>query len=105
VQGQVTSVSKAICSSLLIVVLSVFPAVAMAQRSAAAGYTEDRLNQLQQTLAELTRRLQEMQKQNQQLQQHLEKMQASFEQRLERLEKAPAAKPPTPTVRPKPAKP
>jgi TolA-binding protein len=99
---EVTSLTQAVCSSLVLLGLLMVPAVAQTQRSAPSGYTEDRLNQLQQTLSELTRRLQELQKQNQQLQQHMEKMQASFEQRVDRLEKASATKPPAPAARPKP---
>jgi TolA-binding protein len=100
----VTSLTEAVRSSLVVLGLLLLPAVAMAQRSAPSSYTEDRLNRMQQTLSELTRRLQELQVQNQQFQQHMEKMQASFEQRIDRLEKASATKPP-PAIRPKPAKP
>jgi TolA-binding protein len=88
------TVTKALLFNLAVLALFTGPDAAMAQRSTAAGYTDERINQLQQSLAELGRRLQELQRQNQQLEQQLEKMRASYEQRLERLEKGNAAKPP-----------
>jgi TolA-binding protein len=84
------AVTKAVLSNLVVLALLMIPDAAIAQRS----YTEDRINQLQQSVTELTRRLQELQKQNQQLQQQLEKMQSSYEQRLDRLEKGNVAKAP-----------
>jgi TolA-binding protein len=96
-------VPKAVLCNLLLIASLLVPGAATAQRSGGTGYTEDRINQLQQTIVELTRRLEQLQKQNQQLQQHLEKVQASYEQRLERLEKGTPAKPPP--VRKVPPKP
>ena len=90
-------------SALVLLVLLLLPGAVFAQRAGAASYTEDRINQLQQTLAELSRRVQELQKQNQQLQQQLEKMQASYERRLQRLENPSAGK--APPARKPPAKP
>jgi LPS O-antigen subunit length determinant protein (WzzB/FepE family) len=88
------AVTKAVLLNLLVLALFMSPDAAMAQRSVASGYIEDRTNQLQQTLIELTHRIDQLRRQNQQLEQQLEKMQASYEQRLERLEKAAAAKAP-----------
>jgi TolA-binding protein len=95
--------TKAVVVNLVVLALYVLPGSAMAQRSGASSYTEDRISQFQQTISELTRRLQELQRQNQQLEQKLEKMQASYEQRLERLEKGAPTKPPP--ARKAPAKP
>jgi TolA-binding protein len=69
----------------------------------AAAYTEDRINQLQQSATELARRIEQLQKQNQQLQQQLEKMRARYEQRLDQLEKGNVTK--APPVRPRQSKP
>ena len=88
------AVRTAVVSILVVMALAMLAPAASAQRDTAAGYTDSRVNQLQQTVSDLTRRIQELQRQNQQLQQQLEKMQASYEQRLERLEKGTVAKPP-----------
>lgn len=85
---------KAVLFQLAVLALIMLPDAVSAQRSTATGYTEERISQMQQTVADLTRRLQELQRQNQQLQQQMEKMQSSYEQRLERLEKGTAAKAP-----------
>jgi TolA-binding protein len=72
-----------------------FAGTAMAQGSGALGYTEQRLNQLQQSTAELARRIEQLQRQDQQLQQQLERMQSNYEHRLDRLEKGNAGKAPS----------
>ena len=97
------AVTKAVLSHLVVLALLVLAGPASAQRSTASGYAEERINQMQQTVADLTRRLQDLQRQNQQLQQQMEKMQSSYEQRIERLEKGTAVK--APAVRRGKAKP
>src|SRR5260370_346297 len=72
-------------------------------RLSAAGYNEERINQLQQSVRELARRIEQLQKQDQQLQQQLEKMRASYERRLDWLEKGNVVKAPSVRTRqPKP---
>ena len=93
-------VTKAVLSNLFVLALSMLPGAAMAQRSSAAGYNEERINQLQQSVTELARRVEQLQNQNQQLQQQLEKMRASYEQRLDRLEKGNVGKAPSGGIRP-----
>lgn len=96
-------VTKVVLSNLVVLALFMFPAAAMAQRTSAAGYNEERINQLQQSVTELARRIEQLQKQDQQLQQQLEKMRASYEQRLDRLEKGNVGKAPSVHTRqPKP---
>src|SRR5215467_12364553 len=73
-------------SKLLVLMLLALPTAAAAQRGD-TGYTEDRLNQLQQSLTLLTGQIEQLQYKNQQLQQQLEKMQADYEYRLDQLEK------------------
>ena len=70
-------------SKLLALIVLVLPTVAAAQ----SGYTEDRLNQLQQSVTLLTGQIEQLQYRIQQLQQQNEKMQADYEYRLEQLEK------------------
>jgi tol-pal system protein YbgF len=73
-------------TKLLALMLLALPTAAAAQRGDPA-YTEDRLNQLQQSLTLLTGQIEQLQYKNQQLQQQLEKMQADYEYRLDQLEK------------------
>ncbi|WP_421997840.1 tol-pal system protein YbgF [Reyranella sp.] len=70
----------------LIVLALVLPTAAGAQRVDPV-YIEDRLNQLQQAITNLTGQLEQLQHRNQQLQQQLEKMQADYEYRLDQLDK------------------
>ena len=96
-------VTKVVLSNLVVLALSIFPGAAMAQRSSAAVYNEERINQLQQSVTELARRVEQLQNQDQQLQQQLEKMRASYEQQLDRLEKGNVAKAPSGRIgQPKP---
>jgi tol-pal system protein YbgF len=71
-------------AKLLILMVLALPTAAAAQ---GPGYTEDRLNQLQQSITLLTGQIEQLQYKNQQLQQQLEKMQADYEYRLDQLEK------------------
>ncbi len=71
---------------LLLIAALALPSAAGAQRGDSA-YTEDRLNQLQQSLTMLTGQIEQLQYRNQQLQQQLEKMQADYEFRLDQMEK------------------
>jgi tol-pal system protein YbgF len=93
-------------------------AVALAAPTAAAAqrldpvYSEDRLNQLQQSITMLTGQLEQQQYRNQQLQQQMEKMQADYEYRLEQMEKgggrpggAPPPRPNTQAAAPPPPPP
>ena len=86
--------------SLILAILAL-PSAAVAQ----SGYTEDRLNQLQQSITLLTGQIEQLQYRNQQLQQQMEKMQADYEFRLDQMEKGRpggASRPPTPgTHRPR----
>jgi tol-pal system protein YbgF len=99
-------------AKLLILTAFALPTAAAAQ----SGYTEDRLNQLQQSIILLTGQIEQLQYKNQQLQQQMEKMQADYEYRLEQLEKGrggggprpsapPAAGPPPPASPPQAAAP
>ncbi|MGQ3299457.1 tol-pal system protein YbgF [Reyranella sp.] len=63
------------------------PTAAAAQRGGDAVYIEDRFNQLQQSLTNLTGQLEQLQNRNAKLQQQMEKMQADYEYRIEQLEK------------------
>lgn len=87
---------KSVLRQFLIVSLLLVPVDAVAQRSGATSYTDDRINQLQQALADLSSRLETLKNTNQQLQQQMDKMRADYGNRLERLEKGGAVKPPTP---------
>ena len=91
-------------AKLLILMVLALPTAAAAQ---GPGYTEDRLNQLQQSITLLTGQIEQLQYKNQQLQQQLEKMQADYEYRLDQLEKGrggggprASAPPPGPTSAP-----
>ncbi len=90
---------KTLRSRLVVLLVLALPSAAWAQRGDAV-YVEDRLNQIQQTLTNLTGQLEQLQYRNQQLQQQMEKMQADYEYRLDSLEKGgkagprPAASPP-----------
>jgi septal ring factor EnvC (AmiA/AmiB activator) len=89
------TVTKAVLSHLVVIVLLMCPGAAMAQRSGASGYIDERLNQLQQSAAELSRRIEQLQRQNDQLQQQMERMRTSYEHRLGQLEKGSTAKAPS----------
>jgi tol-pal system protein YbgF len=84
---------------LLALMLLALPTAAAAQRGDAA-YTEDRLNQLQQSLTLLTGQIEQLQYKNQQLQQQMEKMQADYEYRLDQLEKGKGGGGPRPSAPP-----
>jgi tol-pal system protein YbgF len=89
---------------LIVLLVLAVPSAAWAQRGDAV-YVEDRLNQIQQSLTNLTGQLEQMQYRNQQLQQQMEKMQADYEYRLDTLEKGGKAGPrpaPPPSVGPTP---
>ena len=75
---------KMLTCRLLVLGALALPSTAMAQNS---QYTEDRLNQLQQSLTMLTGQIEQLQYQNQELKQKLEKMQSDYEYRLDSLEK------------------
>lgn len=87
---------KSIASGLAAFALWTLPDLAMGQSSGSSAYTEDRLNQLGRSVADLQSRLDQLRKQNQQLQQQMDKMRSSYESRLERLEKGGSAKAPSP---------
>jgi tol-pal system protein YbgF len=96
---------KTLYPKLLILMVLALPTAAAAQ----GGYTEDRLNQLQQSITLLTGQIEQLQYKNQQLQQQLEKMQADYEYRLDQIEKGrggggprPSAPPPGPPSPPPP---
>jgi tol-pal system protein YbgF len=101
---------KTLYLRLLVLIALALPSAAVAQRGDQA-YTEDRLNQLQQSISLLTGQIEQLQYRNQQLQQQLEKMQADYEFRLDQIEKGrpgggprpggpPAAAPPAPANSP-----
>ena len=97
---------KILYPKLLILMILALPTAAAAQ---GPGYTEDRLNQLQQSITLLTGQIEQLQYKNQQLQQQMEKMQADYEYRLDQLEKGrggggprPSAPPPGPPSAPPP---
>ena len=75
---------KMLYPKLLILMILALPTAVAAQ---GPGYTEDRLNQLQQSITLLTGQIEQLQYKNQQLQQQMEKMQADYEYRLDQLEK------------------
>jgi tol-pal system protein YbgF len=77
---------KTLYPRLLVLIALALPSAAAAQRGDQA-YTEDRLNQLQQSITLLTGQIEQLQYRNQQLQQQLEKMQADYEFRLDQIEK------------------
>jgi tol-pal system protein YbgF len=77
---------KTLTSRILLLAALILPAAA-AHAQRADGYTEDRLNQLQQTITMLTGQIEQLQYRTQQLQQQMEKMQADYEYRLDTIEK------------------
>ena len=96
---------------VLLAIALAAPTEAAAQRLDPV-YSEDRLNQLQQSLTMLTGQLEQLQYRNQQLQQQMEKMQADYEYRLEQMEKgggrpggAPPPRPNTQAAAPPPPPP
>ena len=96
---------KMVLPRLLVLAVFLLPATASAQRGDAV-YTEDRINQLQQSLSQLTGQIEQLQNRNQQLQQQLEKMRADYDYRLDQLEKGGGGKPPPrPSASPSPAVP
>jgi tol-pal system protein YbgF len=72
---------------LLFVAVVALPSAVAAQSGNAATYTDDRLNQLQQSITMLTGQMEQLQYQNQQLQQQMEKMKTDYDFRLDQLEK------------------
>lgn len=76
---------KILPSRLVLLLALALPTAAAAQRGDV--YTEDRLNQLQQSLTLMTGQIEQLQHRNAQLQQQLEKMQTDYEYRIEQLEK------------------
>lgn len=76
---------KMLPSRLVLLLALALPTAAAAQRGDV--YTEDRLNQLQQSLTLMTGQIEQLQHRNAQLQQQLEKMQTDYEYRIEQLEK------------------
>src|SRR5437763_4602673 len=87
---------KTFYSKLLVLTVLALPTVATAQ----AGYTEDRRNQLQQSLTLLTGQIEQLQYRIQQLQQKNEKMQADYEYRLDQIEKGRGGGGPRPSAPP-----
>jgi tol-pal system protein YbgF len=87
---------KTLYPKLLILTALALPTAAAAQ----SGYTEDRLNQLQQSISLLTGQIEQLQYKNQQLQQQMEKMQADYEYRLDQLEKGRGGGGPRPSPSP-----
>jgi tol-pal system protein YbgF len=77
---------KTLCSRVLVLAALVLPSAAQAQRQDPT-YTEDRFNQLQQTITMLTGQIEQLQYSNQQLQQQMEKLRADYDFRIEQLEK------------------
>lgn len=84
---------KILPSRLVLLVALALPTAAAAQRGGDAVYIEDRFNQLQQSLTNLTGQLEQLQNRNAKLQQQMEKMQADYEYRIEQLEKGGGARP------------
>lgn len=84
---------KILPSRLVLLVALALPTAAAAQRGGDAVYIEDRFNQLQQSLTNLTGQLEQLQNRNARLQQQMEKMQADYEYRIEQLEKGGGARP------------
>ncbi|HTR87798.1 MAG TPA: tol-pal system protein YbgF [Reyranella sp.] len=99
---------KMLTCRLLVLGAFALPSSAVAQNQ---QYTEDRLNQLQQSITMLTGQIEQLQYQNQQLQEKLQKMESDYEFRLESLEKGkpgaggprPPAPPPSASAGPPPA--
>jgi tol-pal system protein YbgF len=84
---------KTVLPRLLVLAVFLLPAAASAQRGDAV-YVEDRINQLQQSLSQLTGQIEQLQNRNQQLQQQMEKMRADYDYRIDQLEKGGGGKPP-----------
>jgi tol-pal system protein YbgF len=84
---------KILLSRLVLLVALALPTAAAAQRGGDAVYIEDRFNQLQQSLTNLTGQIEQLQNRNAKLQQQMEKMQADYEYRIEQLEKGGAGRP------------
>lgn len=84
---------KITLSRLALLVALALPTAAAAQRGGDAVYIEDRFNQLQQSLTNLTGQIEQLQNRNAKLQQQMEKMQADYEYRIEQLEKGGGARP------------
>ena len=84
---------KILLSRLVLLVAFALPTAAAAQRGGDAVYIEDRFNQLQQSLTNLTGQIEQLQNRNAKLQQQMEKMQADYEYRIEQLEKGGAGRP------------
>ena len=84
---------KILPSRLVLLVALALPTAAAAQRGGDAVYLEDRFNQLQQSLTNLTGQLEQLQNRNAKLQQQMEKMQADYEYRIEQLEQGGGARP------------
>ena len=91
---------KTLYPKLLILIVLALPTAVAAQGT---GYTEDRLNQLQQSIILLTGQIEQLQYKNQQLQQQMEKMQADYEYRLDQLEKGRGGGGPRPSPPPGPS--
>jgi tol-pal system protein YbgF len=87
------SLMKILPSRFVLLVALVLPTAAVAQRGGDAVYIEDRFNQLQQALTNLTGQIEQLQNRNAKLQQQMEKMQADYEYRIEQLEKGGGARP------------
>ena len=84
---------KILPSRLVLLLALALPTAAAAQRGGDAVYIEDRFNQLQQSLTNLTGQIEQLQNRNARLQQQMEKMQADYEYRIEQLEKGGAGRP------------
>lgn len=95
-------VMKFLPSRLVLLVAFALPTAAAAQRGGDAVYIEDRFNQLQQSLTNLTGQIEQLQNRNAKLQQQMEKMQADYEYRIEQLEKGGGARPGGAAPRPGP---
>lgn len=91
--GNIALAMKILSSRLALLVALVLPTAATAQRGGDAVYIEDRFNQLQQALTNLTGQIEQLQNRNAKLQQQMEKMQADYEYRIEQLEKGGGARP------------
>lgn len=91
--GNKALVMKILPSRLILLVALALPTAAAAQRGGDAVYIEDRFNQLQQALTNLTGQIEQLQNRNAKLQQQMEKMQADYEYRIEQLEKGGGARP------------
>ncbi len=91
---------KILSSRLVLLIALALPTAAAAQRGGDAVYLEDRFNQLQQSLTNLTGQIEQLQNRNAKLQQQMEKMQTDYEYRIEQLEKGGGARPGAAAPRP-----